>query len=228
MAAPYPDHIKARALELLAAGESIAGTRKTLAAEHPGERVPASATLKAWCTAAGIDRSVRPQRGAAAGAATPEKALEARLARQAEERRDLSELILTKLSRNAADLLARRLARALEAEELVDLAAQRWADCLKLERMAVEEQMGREAVREAKAATAAASDDLAVAHRLAIGTRDLVGILTRSVVDHLALAGVDAEDRDTGDLIVELLIPEPVPDDAAVADEDDLERTDAA
>lgn len=139
-----------------------------------------------------------------------------------EDRTDLAELLIGKMSKVSAELLVKRLQRALEAEALVDMAAERWADCLKVERMAQAEGLGRDEVAAAKRATAEASDDLAVAHRLAIGTRDLVGILTRSVTDHLALAGIDAEERSTGEIIVELLIPEPEAGDAEVVDEDDL------
>jgi hypothetical protein len=214
MSAAYPDEVRARALELLAVGTSIAATRRALTDQFGTS--PAGSTLKRWATEAGVDRSVQPRKGGA----TPAEAQAARLERLAIEREDLSEMLLSKLSRGTADLLARRISRALEAEELVDIAAQRWADCLKLERMAIEEQMGTEAVRDAKRATAAASDDLAVAHRLAIGTRDLVGILTRAVTDHLAIEGIGADERDTGEIIVELLVPEPTrPDEVATAAE---------
>lgn len=209
---PYTPDERAAALELVADHGIAEAARRTGIS---------TSTLSRWAKADGIEPGGQDSPAAQKTAAARVAAAE----RHAVDRSELEDVLLRRITRVGAALIAGRLERALEAEQLVDDAVARWHDCMRTERQAAD--FGPDAVKDARQATAQASDDVAAAQRLAIGIRDLVGVTTRALNDYLALTGVDAEGRDTGELIVELLIPEPEPADTVHA-EHDLERTDTA
>lgn len=219
MPSRWSDEQRAEALELYAAHGLTEAVRRS--------GVPRS-TLHRWAQAAGAEsgsrehshRQTRAARAATTAAHAAGRATFAeRLAHLADERADLAGRLLTDLAPDSAQLIARRLDRALEGDDLVADAAQRWADCLRLERLAAD--MGPDAVRDAQEATRSARADLEAAERLALSTRDLLAVLDRSVAGYLALEGAAADDRGAGAIVVELLIPEPE-DTATVVDAADL------
>lgn len=209
----YPPGLKARALELLATLPP-AKARRALAEELdlPLDELPNAATLRTWRHKAGVMRT-DPE----SPPADPDAAKVARLEELAAARDDLSEALIRRLSQPAASALVRRLERNLAAEDLVDNVLVRWKDALVMEALAADE--GPDAARAAKRVTAGILAELEAAERLLIPARNLVGILTRGVADHMALEGLAAADGMGGDLIVELMVPDPVHTDPTAAHE---------
>jgi hypothetical protein len=127
----------------------------------------------------------------------------------ARRREDLSEILLDRLTRPAADLIADRLAEAKEYEEVVTAASRRFLDALKAEEMARQFEYAEQV--SARKAVVVAAAELKVALGLRTDIRDLVGVATRGIADHLALEGIFLEEREAGDIVVELLVPRPDP-----------------
>lgn len=193
MTAPrrWPDEVRARALELLAEHRNATRVREQLVAEtgNPDD-VPARTTLIGWARRAGIVLDlVDPNKAAAVETATA-----ARTEADAVKRLDLSRVLRDRLARPAAELLAARIVEAEEDEELVRLARRRYLDAAKVEEQAGD--LGPDAAAGARRATVAARKDLEVVLDLRLDTRDLVGIVTRAVVDHLRLEDGLNGDRD--------------------------------
>jgi hypothetical protein len=212
---PWPAFLVKRAVELLTETKSVTATRKALKAAYSfGEGdPPARSTLAKWAQNRGIELDVAPDKNARETTA----ATSARLARLEEGRAELSELLLEKLSRPAVEELDRRLQEAREAEALVTAARQAYQDALTAVAMTrdlekdSEPKARRAAIKEAMGHVYQTRQELAFAMDFRIGVRDLVGLLTRALGDHLALEGLDADDAEVGDLIVELNVPRPDP-----------------
>lgn len=212
----WPDDVRARALELLTEHRNATVARDALLDELPFTgKGPSRSALVGWAKAEGIDLTnvapgKDPKQRHATGPATEE-----RLARLEVSRQRHSEMLLEELSRPAAALLKRRLEEAEEVEELIDLARGRYVDALKVQGQA--EDFGPDAVKDAAKAARQARQELELAAGFRIHVRDLVGIITRGITDHLALEGIGRDEEDEGDLIVELVVPakrtdvEPVP-----------------
>lgn len=220
---PWPKAVVKRALELLEETRNATEARRRLADElvfepHP----PARSTLVAWAKRGSIALDVTPGKTRDTTAAT-----EARLERLAQGRDALSELLLDKLSKPAAALLMRRLETAVDAEELVDVARERWADSMKLEAQ-VRQDFGPKSdeLKSARRATYDARVDLELAKEGTLEVRDLVGILTRTLGDHLVIEGLDLEEEEDqgGNVEVTFNVPRPDPKaaDAAVVRQADL------
>lgn len=190
----WPAKVRREALELYKQGVGPAAIRRWLGV--------APSTLKDWAKKAGVLRpSVKPTKAAT----------EARLARLEVERQNLSEVILAKLSKPAAELIRARLTEALEAEELVTQARLRYADAVRFEvQIKGDYAPNSQEVRDAKGSRREALAELDLAQELRLSIHELVGIVTRGVADHLSLEGVDTE-QVAGDLIVELKLPRPDP-----------------
>lgn len=204
---PWPPKVRDRALELLRQHRNATVARDALHDELPFTGTgPSRSTLVGWARAEAIDlTNVAPGKSDKQRHATG-PATEARLARLEVSRQRHSEMLLEELSRPAAALLKARLDEADEVEELVDLARERYVDAVKVARQA--DDFGPEAVKAANAAVRDARRELELAAGFRINVRDLVGIITRSITDHLALEGIDRDEQDEGDLIVELVVPE--------------------
>lgn len=198
----YTDAEKARAIDLyINGGYSL----EDVAAEvgcHKG-------TVRDWLRAAGLT-------GADIAAARDrnrtmtEEATKVRLAEATRNRIELLGLYRRDISLAAAKLLARKLARAVDDEELVELARSRWRDALIVEAQATD--FGPDAVREARGASMKAKVDVMVAEAAVPDANDLSMILNRSVRDLLAIEGYEAElaDEDAdGRLTVVFTAPRP-------------------
>lgn len=212
---PWPDEVTARALALYRqTGGDLAETWRQLDAQCD-PKGPSKSTLRRWLDQAEDDGEDVPE---ARRRDQVEAAVEARRAQLLEERADLSELLVRKLAQPAVHLLANRLEEAQEDERLVVETRARMLEALAFERQ-VGEDMGPDARKDAAKATKAARQDLELAERRRIPVRELVGVITRAVSDHLSLEGEEREEAATGDLVVELMVPRPDPeeqDEAAV------------
>lgn len=212
----WPPKVRDRARELLEHHRNATLARDALHDELPFTgKGPSRSTLVGWAKADGIDLDnvapgTSPKQRQATGPATEE-----RLARLEVSRQRHSEMLLEELSRPAASLLKARLDEADAVEELVTLARERYVDAVKVARQA--DDLGPDAVKGANLAVRDARRELELAAGFRINVRDLVGIITRSITDHLALEGIDRDEEGEGDLIVELVVPkravdvEPVP-----------------
>lgn len=202
--AGWPDEVRARALGLYRHhGGDLAATWRDLAAlcESGG---PSKSTLRRWLNAAEASGEQVPE---ARRRDDVEAAVEARRAQLLEGRAELSAALIDRLSRPALELLAKRLEDAADDEVLVAEARERYLDAVKLERMAAE--YGDDERKSAGQVTKARLADLKFAASMRVDVRDLVGVLTRSVHDHLNLEGEASDDDRRGDLVVELAIPRP-------------------
>lgn len=200
----WPDDVRARALVLLREHRNAAAARRQLAAELGEDNTPARPTLIGWAKAAGVVLDlVEPTKAAATETATA-----ARTELDAIRRLDLSRVLRDRLARPAAELLAARIVEAEEDEELVRIARRRFLDAAKVEEQAAD--LGPDAAAGARRATTAARKDLETVLELRLDTRDLVGIVTRAVVDHLRLEdGLNGErDDDRAPITVIFDIPE--------------------
>lgn len=211
---PWPAFVRKKAVELLKGGADLAAARKALVQTFDFEGdPPARSTLQGWARGAGLEVDVDPKK-----TRDTEKATEERLRRLDAGRAQLSELLLEKLSRPAAEEIARQLAEAQEAEEMVAAARQAYQDALKMVPVARDmEKTEPGSVKGAWATVRQARAELAFAMDFRIGVRDLVGIVTRSLGDHLALEGLGDDAGQVGDLIVEFTTPRP---DRRKADEE--------
>lgn len=215
---PWPPRVRKKALELLGSTHNVTETRKLLAEayEFVDGDPPARSTLQAWARRADIELDVDALKTRDTTAAT-----EARLLRLEEGREQLSERLLEKLTRPAVDLIQGRLEEAAEVDQVINAAREVYLDALKMIPAARELEQADEANRGAVAgaweAVKLAGAELKAVLGLRIEVRDLVGIVTRGLGDHLALEGLgnDEDDRTRGDLIVELSVPRP---DRAKAD----------
>lgn len=187
--------IKAGALAILVADDG--GLAK--AAEYAGV---SKSTVSRWAKAAGIS----PDQYGGEGRKQTADATAARMAAVVKDRGELDELLRQGLALPAARVIAQRLQRVEADEELIEVARNRWKDAMAVEAQASD--FGPDAVRQASQATAKAKVDVLVAEAGTISTRDLVGILTRSVHDHLALNGEDA-DVAPGEVSVVFTAPRP-------------------
>lgn len=218
---PWPKYLVKAAIKLLRETEgNVTEAKRLLSETYQFEgNPPARSSFLRWAAAAGIDTDVRdPKR-----ARDTSKATEARLARLDVARQELSEMLLGRLTRPAAEQIAARLEEAREAEELVTAARQAYQDALKAVPM-VRDLMAdkdpaelRAALKEAWKAVYQARNEVGFAMDFRIAVRDLVGVITRGLGDHLALEGLAyGDDQDiAGDIIVEHSIPRP---DRAKAD----------
>lgn len=229
---PWPARVVKKAVERLEETRNATEAKKLLEKDfqfkpHP----PARSTLIGWARKAEISLdNVDPHKRAATGSATAQ-----RLENLAGDRAELAAVLVRELSRPAANLIAKRLEAAVETETLVKLATDRYRDALIFEAQ-VRGSYG-EGSDEAKGARAGAEKsvreartDLRLALELSMDTRDLVGIVTRSVNDHLALEGLALSDKGGGDLIVELAIPRPdrkAQDEQAIAEDELAQRREA-
>lgn len=192
---PWPNDVKQRALTLLREHGNATLARRALLAELGEGNAPSRSTLLGWAQAAGIplrsalpptERPVDTERDTG-----PATAMRTEL--DAIRRLDLSRLLRDQLARPAAELIARRLANAPEDEELVETCRRSYLDAARMERHA--EEFGQDEVRAARRRTHTALLDLKVAETVRIDTRDLVGITTRAVFDHLRLEqGLDGDE----------------------------------
>lgn len=211
----WPKYLVEHALKLLRANEgNVTEARKVVLATYDFEgNPPARSTFLRWAAAAGIATDVKdPKR-----ARDTSKATEARLARLDDARSELSEILLGKLTRPAADQIAARLQEAQEAEALVGAAREAYQEALAFipfTRDAMKDKDPKEvraALKEAWGSVASARTELAFAMDFRIAIRDLVGVITRGLGDHLALEGLAyGDDQDVaGDIIVEHSVPRP-------------------
>lgn len=211
--APWPKFLVDKALELLAETRNATETRKLLseAFDFGKGQPPARSTLQAWAKREDIAVDVDAGKARDTTAAT-----EARLDRLDEARMVLSERLLEKLTSPAVDQIASRLEEAQKAEELVSAAREAYQDALKMVPMTRDAMADadpvevRKALKEVWRVVGEARAELSFAMDFRIGIRDLVGIVTRGLGDHLALEGLGVgEDETHGDLIVEHSIPRP-------------------
>lgn len=217
--------IRQQALDMLAAGASLAETRRTIEADHG--KAPAASTLKRWAAEAGVERAVQPQKGG-----DPEAALAARLARLQTDREALSEVILDRLTRPAAELIARRLEEEVNVVvPRVDAARQRLDEAVDLFKGFLDadpaDAFRKGALEQVRQARLVYEAELG----RTLPIRDLVGVLTRSIADHLALEGVAAAEElePSGAITVELVMPRGDPAKASkdAVDQADLSETPA-
>lgn len=202
----WPDELRVRALELYREhGGNLAATWRAVALLCEDGQGPAKGTLRRWLDDAEAAGEQVPE---ARRRADVEAAVDARRAQLLEQRAELSALLVDRLSRPALELIAHRLEEATTDEQLVADARQRYLDAVAVERMAADE--GEEERKRASAVTRARLGDLKFAASMRLDVRDLVGVLTRSVHDHLALEGEASDEDRRGDLVVELAIPRPV------------------
>lgn len=201
----WPDDLRARALELVAEGMSYAEVRKTIARQFD-RTPPATSTLRTWVAAARVNRSARPPEK---GATVEEMNVE-RNRRLVEDRERLSVLILDRLSRPSAELIADRLrAEVEEVQPRIDAARVRLEQALELldgfSDSGPDDELKKAAERQVRTARLIYEAE----RGFAIPVRDLVGILTRSVADHLLLEGMaDVGELDAAHAItVELVVP---------------------
>lgn len=219
----WDDAVVDRAIDVYRqTGGSLAAVKATLDDEcHP--KGPSKGTIRRWLADVDPDTLPDPADTERTAAATEE-----RRRRTAKARGELAELLVDRLARPAAELLAGRLAEAVEDEELIAAARERYTDALKMERQASAD-FGPEARKDAAKVTKEARIDLKYAERRRPDVRELVGVLTRAVGDHLDLEGEEVErEQVVGDLVVELVgIPRPDPaatDDDAVQVQPDPEE----
>lgn len=203
---PWPKHVKARFLELLRDSKgNVVDARKLLDELYIFDpKAPNRSTVIDWGKAAGIELVTRRPRDT-----TP--ATDARLAKLDEDRRSLSELLLGGLSRPSAELIASRLQSAVAVQETIDIARLSFTDAMKLEAQAIGDYPDPESKERkgARAAVRSARLALEIALESSVGVRDLVGVLTRAIADHLTLEGKGEDDEAVGDLIVEIHVPRP-------------------
>jgi hypothetical protein len=198
----WPEKVREEALRLVAETKSPAETRRRLEQMFRFEGGPPDA------------RTIRDWRRASSPRQEPEKKVqemvEARREQMTKKREELSDLLIGRLSRPAAETIAKRLVEAEQYEDLVARASQRFLDALKAEEVA-RADFGEEELASARKATRQARLELSTVLELRIDVRDLVGVVTRGIADHLALEGIELEGKEVGDLIVELLVPRPDP-----------------
>lgn len=226
---PWPEQVKAKAIELLGAGLDPVQTRDALA-ELCTPRGPSLNTVKGWARAAGVDvnaENVREAEEVEARRQT-EAATAARLAKLQGRRQAMSEALLERLTSPSVELIADRLVEELEVRDYVQTAR------VGLEMALAEHRVAGEVLAELQTTPKAERDDgwkdqqatATEARKLArssvqdarlalnavldarIPVRDLVGIATRALADHLALEGLDADEQADGGIVVELTMPE--------------------
>jgi transposase-like protein len=169
----------------------------------------AKTTVRDWLIKAGVN----PGELAAnrdRGASQTEAATAARLAEAKTNREEFLVLLRKDITLPAARLLARKLARAADDEELVELARGRWRDALVVEAQATD--FGPEAVKDARKAAMAAKVDVMVAEASVPDANDLSLILSRAARDLLAVEGYEnelAEEDADGRLTVVFTAPRP-------------------
>lgn len=195
MAKPTDPRIVAAALETLVteglpAAAKFAGVSKS--------------TVVRWARKAGITAEQYAQRTDAKNTA---EATRVRRETMLRERGELSDMLRNRLGLPAARVIAQRLERVESDEELIELARGRWKDAMAVETQAAD--FGPDAQLQARQATARAKVDVLVAEAGTISTRDLVGILTRAVHDHLALEGDAATEAQPGEVAVVFTAPRP-------------------
>lgn len=185
---PWPEHVRARARELLAEHRNATLARRQLLTELGEGYTPARTTLLDWARAAGIElNNVDPRPPATASATAVRTELDTA------RRLDLSRLLRDELARPAAQLIAARLKAAPEDEELVARARRAYLDAAAVERQA--DDFGEDERREARARTRSALADLKIAETVRIDTADLIRITSTAVVDHLRLEeGLDGDE----------------------------------
>lgn len=198
--------IREAALELMAEGLGPAAVRDRLLERF--DRAPGLGTLRGWRREAGVAAS-DPKKAPAPSA----DGVAARLVKLGKDRELISEALLTRLTRPAVELIARRLEEEVEtvlpriedARTRVDDAAELLASLSDAPR---DGELYKGAARYLQQARLIYQAETG----LALPVRDLVGIVTRSVADHLLLEGIaaDLEEFDSSkSLTVELVMPRP-------------------
>lgn len=212
MASRYTDADKAKALEVLKA-EGLTAAAKSSGASK--------STVLRWARAAGLDPADYADRSTEQNRQAAEASAAARRRTMLENRAKVSDLLLERLAPKSAAILADRLDedaeltdRLRDAETKLEMAIialeacgtpPEGADIEERKRYADARKQARAAVQDAMLIRRAWADS-----RIAI--RDLVGILTRALGDHLSLEGeaaaAAAADTDAG-LVVVFTAPRP-------------------
>lgn len=227
----WSEELKARALELLDTSLGPAEIRKRLAREFD-TTPPATSTLRKWAAEAGMKRGAAATRTSEKGGATPDELHAARLARLDVQRGGFSEAILTRLTGPSLELIAARLVDEAEViQPRIDAARVRLEEALELldgfKDSGPDDKLRQSAMREVQQSRLLYQFEAS----MALPLRDLVGVLTRSIGDHLALEGMAEIPELAGAdrIVVELHgIPRGTPElaESTAVDEDDLTRTD--
>lgn len=157
-------------------------------------RRPSRGTVSTWAKNAGIDLAALAR--LRDPAAQTETARSVKAARTAAARDELGELLRDGISTAAAKLLAAKLARAAEAELVVEEAIARWRDALIVEHQAAD--FGPDAVKAARQATALARIDVMVAEASTPNAPELSLIVARAVRAYLQLTGEARADEEAG------------------------------
>jgi transposase len=174
------------------------------------ERVGCSvSTLRGWLAKAGVNPAeVARDRGR--HEAQTEAATAARLAKHKQQRNELVDLLRESLTLRTASMIAAKLARAEEDEELVKVARDRWRDALAVEAQAAD--FGPAEQKAARKAAMAAKVDVLIAESAVPTLNELSMVLNRAVRDLLAIEGYDhelAEEDADGRLTVVITSPRP-------------------
>lgn len=222
----WPDDVKERALELLRAGHPPADVRRILVTELGVN--PSASTIRKWRHDANI-----PATPGQTPPADPNEASAIRLARLAKDRERISEALLRRLTGPAVELIARRLEEEVTIVlPRVNAARQALDDATLNLSLYADESPESPSRKAALAAQTKARLMYELESGLTIPLRDLVGVTTRAIVDHLALEGLGAELEEydaTKAVTIELVMPRPDPakGDRAAILEDDLTARDA-